>query len=186
MDKIDEFMKKYITLFISFFIFVFCFSQPAQKIRISYVKIYPDYSVQIEKGKKVYFIYVELKNESNGPIFFWSWVNGWFRNVIFSRKDVCPYRNFISDAPLCSLLLPHLNIKYRGRFYVQNDVDQCSIENLSIAFKFYDALKYTEDEYLAKDYQLIDERKMRENRIRIIADTIRYNKEKMYLFLPSL
>lgn len=142
-----------------------CNIKATNKITVTSVNVAIDSTGKNIKGHRMYTIEIEFKNETNIPAFFWSWHNRWYENILSNQNDYY-FINFISDAPICIMLLPQLKMKYKSRFYYRNDSWLTQPDSFFCAFLYFDALKYSEETYLKNHYFT------NLNNIQIIADTI--------------
>lgn len=143
-----------------------CNIKATNKVTITSVVVAIDSTGRNIKGHRMYNIELELKNETNTPAFFWSWHNRWYENILSNQNDYY-FTNFISDAPICIMLLPQLKMKYKSRFYYRNDSWMNQPESLFCAFLYFDAIKYSEEIYFKSHYFVSSGNKQ------IFADTIR-------------
>lgn len=142
-----------------------CNIKATNKITVTSVNAVIDSTGKSIKGHRMYTIEIEFKNETNTPAFFWSWHNRWYEHILSNQNDYY-FINFISDAPICIMLLPRLKIKFKSRFYYRNDSWMNQPDSFFCAFLYFDAIKYSEETYLKNHYF------KNSNNIPIIADTI--------------
>jgi len=165
-------MRKHTLILILFFVIESCYAHDNQSLSVSLVKIYPDTTVYVDKCLNTYSIEIDLKNEGTKPIYFWSWTCSWFLNFIFSRKDIGFVGGCKSNVPKTMILLPQINIKFKGIIFSENVIDHNSIKNLSIGFKFYDGLKFTKEAYLNFFFDKPRDKKKETNTIKDCGDII--------------
>ena len=185
-------MKKLCLLLVFNLTLTVCYAQHFDRLVISCFEFCPSHSLQSKSMLEVYDVQICIKNVSNSPILFWSWHNRWFDNFRFTNNNIYFIDRFISDAPACILILPHLTIRYKGQVYFQNQVYSRNTDfkylfkSQEILFLFYDALKYSKEDYLSRYYILTNPVKRKYNEFPIIADTIRCEKTVMFQLLdPS-
>ena len=174
-------MKKLCLLIVFNFTLSVCYAKHFNKLEISYSEFRPNFSIQIMNNMfEVCDVKISIKNVSNSPVFFWSWHRHWVSNFRLSNNNIYLIHRYISDAPACCLILPGFSIKYNGLIYFKKSDSKYLSNNQEILFLFYDALKYSREDYLRKDYILTDSINKRYNEYKIIADTIKCKMTEIY------
>lgn len=169
-------MKKLSLILVFDFALSVCFAQYSDRLVISCFEFQPNYSTRSENMSDTYDVQISLRNVSNSPVFFWSWQNRWFTNFRFINKNIYFINKYVSDAPKCCLVLPYSTICYKGQLCLRTIDSKYLLKSQDISFLFYDALKYSREEFLRKDAMLINSISKKPNEFKIMADTIKCKK----------
>lgn len=175
-------MKKLCLVLVFNFTLGICFAQHFDKLVISSFEFHPNYSLRSKNMFDTYDVKICIENVSNSPVFFWSWHKRRFTDFRFTNNNIYFIYRPGSDAPVCCLVMPRLTVSYKGQIYFRNNDFKYLLKSQDISFLFYDALKYSKEDYLSKDkdYILTNTMKRKSNEFAIIADTIKYKKTSMF------